>query len=116
MCQKSHGNPFAVMASFVMDEELRFLKGDPKIYKSSSFARRGFCDRCGSPISFAYDNEPGVVAICLGAVDDPNRWPPRAHWGVEAQVPWLVMGDGLPRRRTEDDPVFQAAQSAAGKG
>jgi hypothetical protein len=45
-----------------------------------------------------------------------SNWPPKAHWGVESQVPWLTIDDDLPHMRTEDDPDFVAAQATVEPG
>lgn len=40
------------------------------IYKSSSFAYRGFCSTCGSSLTFNYDREPEQTEINLGVIDE----------------------------------------------
>ncbi len=105
MCQKAYGNVFGALVSFPADR-FRFTAGKPKDYRSSKIAVRGFCATCGTPLTFAYDAEPEQIAVTIGSLDHPEIAPPEVHWGVESWVSWLRMEDGLPRRRTDEDPGF----------
>ncbi len=111
MCQRHFGNAIGGYASFSR-ESLRFAKGTAKIYRSSDFAQRGFCADCGSPLTYEYTSAPDRLSMTLGSLDHPERIPPRVHFGIESQVPWLHIDDDLPRHRTEDDPDFQTFAAA----
>src|ERR1700753_2861549 len=41
-----------------------------KLYKSSSFGKRGFCSICGSSITFSYDKKPDHTEIYIGVLDE----------------------------------------------
>ncbi len=112
MCQRNSGNVFAVYASFP-SANVEFLKGAPKVYRSSSFAERGFCADCGTPLTFQYLAARDDIGITVGSFDEPARVKPDSHDGIESWVPWLVMDDGLPRHRTEEDPQFAAMRDGA---
>jgi hypothetical protein len=101
MCQQASGNLFIVWADF-SDETFRFTRGEPRYYRSSEIATRGFCPECGSPISFQYDNSSGP-AIMVGTLDHPEDWPPTwEHSGIESKVPWYEISDDLPQTKTEE--------------
>ena len=51
----------------------------------------------------------------IGSLDHPEVFPPKSHSGIESQLPWLKIDDGLPRWTTEDDPYFIAATEATGE-
>ena len=51
MCQKLNGSTFVVAATFRKDT-FRFTRGEPKLYKSSDIAERGFCANCGSRLIY----------------------------------------------------------------
>ena len=110
MCQRASGNAFAAFVGFHADR-FRFTRGAAKLYRSSSFAVRGFCADCGTPLTFQYDREPHRIGLSIGSLDHPERVAPAIHWGVESMLPWLRFDDGLPRKRTEDDPSFLAAKT-----
>ena len=67
MCQKAFGSFYGPLISA---PGLRWTRGTPKHFQSSNRVRRGFCEACGTPLTFEPDNGPAEVAI--GAFDDPN--------------------------------------------
>jgi len=111
MCQRHFGNPIGAYAAFARTR-LRFTEGAAKTYRSSGFAQRGFCATCGSPLTYEYTGAPERISVTIGSLDQPGRFPPAVHWGIESQVPWLHIDDDLPRHRTEDDPEFKAFATA----
>ncbi|AUX48897.1 aldehyde-activating protein [Sorangium cellulosum] len=105
-CQRAFGNVFAVLTS-VRRATLAWLGIEPTYFASSPLARRGFCSSCGTPLTFEYPDSE-VVEIAVGSLDDPGLVRPTSHSGVESQVAWLALDDGLPRRLTEEDPAYRA--------
>lgn len=120
MCQKSYGGLYQA-ALKIPGEGFRYTRGEPKYYRSSSFARRGFCAECGSPIAFLYDGNPHVWVL-IGSLDHPGDWPlrkdaawgPANHWYVDAKVSWYEINDGLPQRG--EPPAAALAQQHDGEG
>jgi len=112
MCRRASGSAFQVYASLPL-AALRWTRGLPKMYRSSPHASRGFCAECGSPLVFVYDPKPKRISVAVGSFDRPELVAPAEHWGVESWLPWLTIGDDLPRRRTEDDPEFAVARQWA---
>lgn len=107
MCQKGYGGLFQATVKFE-GSGFRFTQGEPKYYRSSAFARRGFCAECGSPLAFVYDENP-TLWILFGSLDHPEDWPlmkdaawgQTAHVAIESKVPWYEVTDGLPQRTTD---------------
>ena len=100
MCQKAYGALFGLFAAFP-GEAFRFTRGAPKYYRSSALARRGFCPDCGTPVDFCYE-DGSALAVLIGTLDHPEEWPAdRRHNGIESEVPWHVVDDGLPRVRSD---------------
>lgn len=112
MCQKSSGAPIEVGVS-VKAGTLAFTQGEPKYYRSSPFARRGFCADCGSRLTWDAPGRPDWTNLSVGGLDHPERVTPGAHVGVEGQLPWFHLDDGLPRRRSDESPELAAAWAAA---
>ena len=108
MCQKWTGNLFHSYAAF-RGAAFRITQGEPKFYKSSAWAERGFCGNCGTQVCDRYLKGVDHLFATIGSLDHPEDWPPNIHYGVEGQIPWLTIDDGLPRQRTEEDPEFVAA-------
>ena len=97
MCQRAVGNIFATLVPVRKDSVA--WTGGPSFFRSSTVATRGFCPACGTPLSFAYDDSDWIC-LTLGSLDDPAAVPPVVHYGIESQVPWFHMADGLPREET----------------
>jgi hypothetical protein len=106
LCQKAFGNVFAVFGSLPRTA-LRFTCGTPRFYRSTPYAERGFCRDCGTPLTFAYLRSEWI-AVAIGSLDRPDAVRPEMHWGIESQVPWLTLHDGLPRKPIEGDPDYMA--------
>ena len=114
MCQRTSGAPAVASVTFAR-QAFQFTKGEPKHYKSSSFAERGFCSDCGSsltyiPLAPAWS---GMIFVWTGTLDRPQDAPPKWHTGIESQVSWFNVEDDLPRLATEDNPDVSAIKEAA---
>jgi hypothetical protein len=115
MCQKALGGLFGYFVVFSgpnIGETFKFTREEPKYYRSSEWGERGFCSECGTPLVMRDSDSFGVM---IGSLDHPEDFPPKSHSGIESQVPWLKIDDGLPRWTTEDDPYFIAATKATGE-
>jgi hypothetical protein len=92
MCQKAAG----AMAVSWMDfkrEQVTWLSGKPTEYESSQSARRGFCVKCGSTLSFRDTRHPGYYSLSIASLDDPNQVRPNYHIHTDSQVEWLRIDD-----------------------
>ena len=101
MCQLAFGN---IRAAFInlRKDEVEWTRGTPTYYASSSFARRGFCGQCGTPLSFDYLDSPRMD-LSVGSLDDPAAFKPVSHFAVETRVaPWHA-DDGLPGERLDQN-------------
>ena len=106
MCQRATGNLFAALAGAAKDAIEWTGSAPPTFYASSSVAKRGFCPRCGTPLTFAYDSAARIY-VTIGSLDDPAAVRPEIHYGVESQLPWLHIDDSLPREPTADAPLLR---------
>jgi len=70
MCQKATGNFFG---PYVDLEGVVWTNGPPSYFQSSEQVQRGFCARCGTPLTF---ESKGQVGVMIGALDDPELAPP----------------------------------------
>lgn len=99
MCQKAFGAYFAPLVN-TRDAKLVWTRGAPKHFRSSNHVQRGFCERCGTPLT--YEASDGV-AVAAGAFDDPERVAPRIQFGVEGKLTFIDRLHELPARETMDD-------------
>ena len=115
ICQKAVGNLFFAYATFGSDA-FRITQGEPKFYKTSAWMKRAFCANCGTPVADRYFKGSDLWSASIGSLDHPEDWPPSVHGSVESQIPWLTIHDDLPRMRSEEHPLFIAAQEAVERG
>ncbi len=98
MCQLAFGN--TRVPWFNVFQRKVSWQGEPALYASSKFARRGFCRTCGTPLSFAYvDSERMDLAV--GSLDDPAALRPVSHFAIESRVERWHAEDGLPGHRLD---------------
>lgn len=91
MCQRAVGHAFGATA---WADGVEFT-GERTMFSSSNAAQRGFCQTCGTPLSFQINNSPKVW-VTLGSLDDPSAIEPSLHYGVESRLDWAEFNDGLP--------------------
>jgi hypothetical protein len=114
MCKRAFGNVFAVYLH-VKKAAVKW-EGEPTFYASSRIARRGFCGRCGTPLSFEY-LESDAMDLTVGSLDRPEVMRPVMHVGVESRLPAWHHADGLPEKRIEDfAQIVKRWKDAYGEG
>jgi hypothetical protein len=96
MCRRANAAPAVAWAMF-QESQVSFVSAAPASYESSAGARRGFCARCGTQISFAADYIPGLIDITIGSLDRPGAIPPSLHYWDSERLPWVRFADDLPR-------------------
>jgi hypothetical protein len=93
MCQKAFGNAFAPL---VTAPGLRWVRGEPKRFRSSNKVRRGFCAECGTPLTYEPDGYD--VEIAIATLDQPQSVAPAIQVGLESRLPWCTALTDLPTR------------------
>ncbi len=96
MCRKISGSMFMVGAAVSM-EGFAFTKGKPAAYESTPGNLRLFCEACGSSLANQVAEDPKLIEIQLGCLDDPNAIRPDFHSFTSTQVSWCEIDDELPR-------------------
>ncbi len=110
MCQKALGN---ACAPLVTARGLRWLRGEPKHFRSSNRVKRGFCGECGTPLTYEPDGFDAEIAIA--SLDDPRDVVPVIQVGLESKLPWFEALAGLPTRSAAESvkvaPFFDSIVS-----
>lgn len=104
-CQRASGAPYVAWGTVDLCD-FCVHQGQLKVVVSSPGVQRGFCGNCGSCISYTHDSRAGDIDITLATLDQPDRVAPQAHIWLQDQLPWVAIGDELPRfqaRVTADD-------------
>lgn len=102
-CQRAVGAGFATFSA-AAPENFEYLAGSPAIYRSSPGVRRGFCDKCGTSLTYEGDDWTDI-AVLSATLDDPAAAVPTSNVYVDHKQPWVVLDDALkkfPRFPWED--------------
>ncbi|MFN0263041.1 GFA family protein [Tepidamorphus sp. 3E244] len=102
MCQKAAGNYFMPLAN-AQKADFSLTRGTLSVFSSSRDVERGFCAKCGTPLTFDTVSAPHLNLV-LGSLDDPASVKPQMQYGTESKMPWLAGLDTLPAEATEDSP------------
>ncbi len=95
-CRRSSGAPASLFAGY-RAEQVEWLRGEPKGYRSSKPVVRSFCPECGTPLSYEDERLPGEIYVAVGVFDDPEAFEPEVHDWVSQRLPFFDVRDELPR-------------------
>ena len=100
MCQLALGNTRAAFVNLRKDEVAWTGRTPPTFYASSRIAQRGFCGRCGTPLSFEYLASENMD-LSVGSFDAPSAFRPTLHFAIESRIAGWHAEDGLPGQRLD---------------
>lgn len=92
MCQKAFGGFFGPL---VTGRDVTWTRGEPERFASSNVVRRGFCGRCGTPLTYEYE---GGIELAIGALDDPELAPPAIQVNPADELSFVKALHELPWR------------------
>jgi hypothetical protein len=96
-CRRASGAVAGTFATFDA-AAVTWQGAEPKLYRSTDFAFRRFCERCGSQLAFAFDARPGLVSIAVGTLDNPELTPAIRHNFASEKIPWVHLDEHLPAK------------------
>ncbi|HWT12392.1 MAG TPA: GFA family protein [Allosphingosinicella sp.] len=99
MCQRATGG-ISIAFKNVRKADATWT-AEPDWFHSSPIARRPYCGQCGTPLGFEYPDSANMD-LTLGSFDDPSRFRPKHHFGVESLHRAWLNTEGLPQYRVED--------------
>ena len=96
-CRRHNGAPVVTLVMFEAGQ-VRFTKGERKIYSSSPGVGRAFCGHCGTPLTWEgeVDDRP-IIEFHISTLDDPDAFVPDRHWYHSRRIAWFDVADDLPR-------------------
>lgn len=99
MCQKHFGGFFGPLVSAPQDG-VEWVREKPSYFQSSINIERGFCARCGTPLTYRH---PDGLEIAIGAFDDRSDLAPQIQVHTGSANPWVWEIFNAPKRSAEDD-------------
>jgi len=113
MCQRSSGNVSLALKN-VRKAQVQWQR-KPDYYASSPIANRGFCAACGTSLTFEFPKGENMD-LTVASFDDPGRFVPTQHFGVESMHRAWLNTDGLPEMTTaENQPLVDRWIEATGE-
>ncbi len=85
MCQKAFGGFFGPLVSAPADG-VEWTRGEPKYFQSSVNIDRGFCENCGTPLTY---RTPESLDIAIGAFDEREDLVPQVQVNHNFRLPWV---------------------------
>jgi len=98
-CRRATSSPMTTWIS-VARAAFRFTKGSPRYFASSPGVKRGFCQNCGSPLTYQAERMPDEIHLYAASLLDAANVRPTRHVFVAEQLPWFEVQDELPRYAT----------------
>jgi hypothetical protein len=95
-CRRAAGAPLVAWVTFAA-RGFRFTRGDPVRYRSSPLVVRAFCGRCGTPLTYARDDEPESLDVTTISLERAAELAPRDHIWTRDALPWMLDLASLPR-------------------
>ena len=98
ICQRVSGAP-AMVFSTVPAGDFVLTAGEQAVgaVALTSFGRRRFCTRCGTPLTIEVDHQPETVDFTVATLDDPDAVAPGFHIFRASRIGWFETADDLPR-------------------
>ena len=100
MCQKASGGPIMAFAR-VKKDQLRWTRGRPAAFRSSSLVERHFCSACGTPLTYNFIDS-GNISVTACSLDDPEAVRPVLQYSIDRTLSWFPTIGDLPGKRTEE--------------
>lgn len=85
MCQKQFGSLFGAFVT-VPKDGVEWVREEPAYFQSSVNIARGFCPRCGTPMTYKH---PEGLEISIGSFDDRSDLAPKVQVNHAARLSWV---------------------------
>jgi hypothetical protein len=95
-CRRWHGAAFRTRTS-IKKSQFKWVTGEHLLseFHSSENVVKTFCSVCGSNLMSFYENDPDLVGVPLGGLEQDPGSRPVANIFVGSKAPWYQLTDGL---------------------
>jgi len=88
-CRLASGAP--CVGWLVVDRaHFKVLSGRLTTFRSSRPVVRGFCERCGTPVTYEHDDSPQRIEFTTATLDRPEAFPPSREIWLSEKIPWTA--------------------------
>ena len=94
-CRLASGAP-SLAWTVVSTDDLRYDTGRPSEFESSPGVFRGFCDACGTSLSWRRLDRPDTIDITTASLDASEAFPPAKEIWLEHKLAWETAHPTLP--------------------
>jgi hypothetical protein len=99
-CQRQAGSAYSTLAG-VPKSQFALKQGELKLFldtdtASGNTVSRYFCGNCGSPIYSAIPDQPEMVFVKTGTLDDTSTFAPQFHAWCDSKQDWVTLDEGVP--------------------
>lgn len=95
-CRRHAGAPMVGWTMYLQDQ-VKVIKGAPKVYSSSQSGRRYFCGECGTGLLYINEDVlPGRIDMQSCTYDDPSLVPAQFHIQLAERLSWMTDAHLLP--------------------
>ncbi len=101
MCQKAFGSFFGAFVT-ADHAHLTWTRGQPALFRSSAKVKRGFCNKCGTPLTYHVGEH---IELAIGAFDHPEALEPQVQVNHDKRLPWI---DHLFEKPAATSPEMEA--------
>ena len=93
--RRAHGAAYATYAG-CWKSRFRIVKGEKSIaHFEDKKTRRGFCKRCGTPLTFERAHSPKMINLPRALFEGRTGREPLYHVGIEEVQEWTYLGERL---------------------
>jgi hypothetical protein len=95
-CRLACGGPTLAWAIFHR-EQVEFIRGTLTEFRSSPPALRGFCNVCGTALTYRTEKRPQHLDITSATFDHPERFAPECEIYIAEKLTWEALNAELPQ-------------------
>jgi hypothetical protein len=93
-CRRASGAP-AVSWFVVSRAQFKLESGVLAIYQSSKPVHRGFCQKCGTQLTYQHESAPDNIELTTASLDEPERLQPTMEIWLSLKLPWVTVNANL---------------------
>jgi len=95
-CRRTSGGILTTWIT-VPRENFRWLRGEPREYRSNATCTRYFCGDCGAQLALHTRQAPETMDLTVATLDEAEQAAAQKHIWTRSRLPWLELDGHLPQ-------------------